>query len=149
MTQLHPVIEEVFTYWKQKKQEKPFPYKEDIDPIEIPHLLPHLMLADVLYDCDPIDFRYRLLGEHVMGHSTLNVVGMTVSELIKQVPELMGLKTMCHQILDQKQPLNGEYHFHTTMGVYKKMQYVIMPLISKGKTEIDVIFGAVVFLNSH
>lgn len=50
-----------------------------LDPMEVPRLLPHLMLKDVRRD--PWDFRYRVIGATVREHSRHNWTGRWMSEV--------------------------------------------------------------------
>jgi hypothetical protein len=58
-----PRFKEAFAYWQSKLAGRLMPSRRDIDPVEIPRLLPYVMLVDVLRD--PLDFRYRLIGTEV------------------------------------------------------------------------------------
>jgi PAS domain len=49
-----------YGYWLGKRQGRMMPCRSDIEPVEIPALLPYVMLIDVI--ADPLDFRYRLIG---------------------------------------------------------------------------------------
>jgi len=50
-------------YWEDKRDGRFAPARSDIDPLEIPTILPRIMLADVVRDAtDRVDFRYRLSG---------------------------------------------------------------------------------------
>jgi hypothetical protein len=56
-----PIAREALAYWEGKLSGRPMPTRRDFDPVfEIPHLLPWIMLVDVLRE--PLDFRYRLIG---------------------------------------------------------------------------------------
>lgn len=55
-----PRLREAYIYWDARRQSKLMPSRTDIDPIEIPRLLPYVVLIDVLRE--PIDFHYRLIG---------------------------------------------------------------------------------------
>ncbi len=48
------------------------PSRWDIDPIEIPRLLPHIMLVDVM---GPSLYRYRLVGTEIATTMGVNATG--------------------------------------------------------------------------
>lgn len=53
----------VLDYWKGKCTGRFAPSRADIDPIDLPSILPRVMLADVETGSDgEVDFRYRLSG---------------------------------------------------------------------------------------
>jgi hypothetical protein len=57
-------------YWQSKRAGDAPPFTDSLDPLEVPRLLPHLMLKDVRRD--PWDFRYRVVGATVREHSRHN-----------------------------------------------------------------------------
>ena len=62
-----------------KQQSGMLPHRDHLDPIEIPRLLPHIMLKEVRRD--PWDFRYRVVGTVVREHSRANWTGKWMSEI--------------------------------------------------------------------
>lgn len=56
-----PRLQRAFHYWQGKLAGRAMPARADLDPAEIPDLLPWIILVDVL----PDDFRYRLIGTEV------------------------------------------------------------------------------------
>ena len=59
-----PRVLEFYRYWLARRGDRRFPARKDIEPTDIPHLLPGILLLDVRYD--PLDFEYRLLGDDVV-----------------------------------------------------------------------------------
>ncbi|WP_341705558.1 PAS domain-containing protein [Ferrovibrio sp.] len=55
-----PRIRRTWDYWNAKRGTRPMPARRDIDPAEIPDLLPYLVLTEVL-PAAPF-LRYRLVG---------------------------------------------------------------------------------------
>ena len=55
-----------FEYWQGKCAAGALPASRTLDPLEMPRLLPHLLLKDVRRD--PWDFRYRVVGTLVREH---------------------------------------------------------------------------------
>ena len=53
-----PILGETLGYWQRKRQGRTMPSRGDIDPIEIPKLLPHVQLIEAVGE----RFRYRLIG---------------------------------------------------------------------------------------
>ena len=49
---MSPIIDDrlrqTYEYWRGKAGARPLPSRSDIDPVEIPRLLPHIMLVDVI-----------------------------------------------------------------------------------------------------
>ena len=55
-----PRIRRTWDYWNAKRGDRPMPSRRDIDPTEIPDLLPYLVLTEILPEAPFL--RYRLVG---------------------------------------------------------------------------------------
>jgi hypothetical protein len=42
-----PELDRLYRYWREKRGPYPMPLRADIDPLEIPYMLGHLMLVDI------------------------------------------------------------------------------------------------------
>lgn len=75
-----PDLRRLFDYWRGKRNGRPMPAKDDIDPIEIPWALTRIFLMDY----DPAEgFRYRLAGSeisNVFGRN--NLKGLTFADIL-------------------------------------------------------------------
>lgn len=66
-------------YWHEMRGEASLPCYRAFDPVEVPRLLPHLVVMDVVHD--PADFRIRLIGEEVRAQLACNPVGLRLGEV--------------------------------------------------------------------
>jgi len=73
------VVRDAVAYWSSKRTGDGPPDSATFDPVEVPRLLPHLMLKDVRRD--PWDFRYRVVGTIVREHSRQDWTGKWMSEV--------------------------------------------------------------------
>lgn len=55
------------------------PSRSEIDPVDLPALLPHMFLVDVLDN--PRDFRFRLAGTHLREFTGMEVTGRCIGEV--------------------------------------------------------------------
>lgn len=78
------IVRAAIGYWRDKRRNDALPCYVDFDPIEIPRLLPHLLVKEVRRD--PWDFRYRIVGTTVREHSRENWTGKWMSEVDGQDP---------------------------------------------------------------
>lgn len=81
------LLQQGYRYWDAKRAGKRMPTRADIDPIEMPALLPHVVLLEVLRDVElglPLDFRYRLMGGAVEAHLTMRYTGLRMSQIPHQ-----------------------------------------------------------------
>lgn len=62
------VLDLGFDYWEAKIVDGRLPPSRDIEPLDIPCLLPQIILFYVVRD--PWNFRFRLIGTNVVYHLT-------------------------------------------------------------------------------
>jgi hypothetical protein len=79
-----PRLKEAYLYWVGKLAGRAMPRRRDIDPTEIPALLPYVALIDVLPDAD--DFRYRLIGSEVRDLASDDHTGRRFSDIAANIP---------------------------------------------------------------
>jgi len=77
-------IQDGFDYWCSKGWPERMPSRADIEPMEMPHLLPNVVLLDVQEE--PRDFFYKLIGTGVVHHLAGDLTGKWMSELDHQRP---------------------------------------------------------------
>ncbi|HWA46684.1 MAG TPA: PAS domain-containing protein [Dongiaceae bacterium] len=73
------IVRAVIDYWQSKQRDGKLPTREELEPADIPRLLPNIMLKEVRRD--PWDFRYRVVGTAVREHSRSNWTGKWMSEI--------------------------------------------------------------------
>ena len=83
-----PDLADLRDYWERKRAGRALPRRADIDPIEMKHHLGHLFLAEPLPDFS--DFRYRLIGTHIVAVRGRDPTGKTVMETFAKVSPEMG-----------------------------------------------------------
>lgn len=67
-------------YWLAGKGERVLPSRSDFDPpIEIPRLVPNMIVFDVLHE--PLDFIYRLIGTKVRMHLMQDLTRVRMSDV--------------------------------------------------------------------
>ncbi|CAN0205482.1 MAG: PAS domain-containing protein [Thalassobaculaceae bacterium] len=74
----HPKAVRLLDAWNAWRGERPLPDRADVDPIDIPDLLPNLILLDVEDD----DFRFRLVGEQIASRYGGRLKGRLISEVM-------------------------------------------------------------------
>jgi len=73
-------LRKALAYWQRKCGERRMPRRADIDPIEMPDLLPYVRLVDVLA---PGQYRYRVVGTELeQMHGGLKFAGRLVHEAL-------------------------------------------------------------------
>lgn len=69
-------VGELYRYWCDKRGTRLAPRRSDVDPLEIPKLLPIVHLIDVIEE--PLRFRHRLVGTEVVAWMKRDVTGQYV-----------------------------------------------------------------------
>ena len=73
-------VRQGYEYWCGKAAGRRMPARADIDPTEIPRLLPYVRLVDVV---GPGRYRYRLVGTEVQKMHTSTATGQFVEDVLK------------------------------------------------------------------
>ncbi|MDP6690000.1 MAG: PAS domain-containing protein [Alphaproteobacteria bacterium] len=69
-TGVDDALQQALDYWQRLRGERNMPARKDLNPADIPRLLPKLMLADVSdpeADSKDPHIRFRLVGTEVVG----------------------------------------------------------------------------------
>jgi hypothetical protein len=61
-------------YWDAARGRRRMPAREDIDPVALRDILPHILMVDV--EREPLRFRYRLVGTYVTNISGRDITGL-------------------------------------------------------------------------
>lgn len=77
--QLSSVQRDFLAYWREQAGDGIAPRRRDFDVLDVPMLMPHAIIFDILRD--PPDFRYRLVGTAQRYMSSREYTGMKMSEI--------------------------------------------------------------------
>ena len=75
-----PRLRQLFEYWQSKRRGGRLPRRADIDPTEIPQLMPNLLLVDIEHD--PFRVRYRLVGTQIVEATGFEFTGKYLDEIV-------------------------------------------------------------------
>ena len=140
----HPRLQRLLRYWDDKRGGRPMPARRDIDPFEIPDLLPHVFLVDVGHD--PLVFRFRLAGTEVNRLFGEEITGKTTDE-IKTVGLRPVFRKAYENVVRSGQPAaaTSTYEGHNGYLVYARL---LLPLSADGEV-IDMLLGCMLWLSTH
>jgi hypothetical protein len=134
-----PILGGALAYWRAKRSGRTMPSRRDIDPSEIPKLLPHLQLIDVVHD----RFRYRLIGTALVDAYGRNYTGQFVDELFdKSRSEFIS--KIYSSVVETRRPGFLRSGYVTTKGVKLVANRLYLPL-SEDDRELNMILGAATF----
>jgi hypothetical protein len=136
-----PRLREAYIYWDGKRQSKLMPSRGDIDPIEIPRLLPYVVLIDVLRE--PLDFRYRLVGTQACVIMRRDFTGQIFSEIPGNGQESARWQG-CEAVVSSKAPMYWQIPYLGPERFPRQYENVSLPL-SKDGINVTMIFNVISF----
>ncbi len=137
-------LQQTLDYWRRLCGERPMPARKDLNPADIPRLLPNLMLADVggpAADAQAPQIRFRLVGTEVVRGFGHELTGYRLSEIDygaqgHQVVELY------RQVVDTAKPQFARIEFRQGRDRVIEMQQLLLPLSDDG-SEVNMILAVV------
>ena len=76
-----PQLRQFLSYWRGLCRGRRFPARADLDPVDIPRLLPYMMLVDVA-DANAGSFAFRLIGSHITDMVGFNPTGRSLDAFL-------------------------------------------------------------------
>ena len=132
-----PIVHQALTYWESKLDGRQMPARRDFDPVfEIPHLLPWVILVDVLRD--PLDFRYRLIGTGIAAQAHRDHTGCRFSELTRVGPGSVVWKDRL-AVIDTRMPKMTAPAYIGRDKLIQSVSGVHLPLSDDGEM-VNMIF---------
>lgn len=136
-----PLLREAHAYWESKRQNRLMPSRSDIDPIEIPRLLPYIILLDVLPE--PLDFGYRLIGTAARSIMRADYTGRIFSQIPGKGSDSV-LWRLCETVVRSKTPLSESPPYVGHERFLKNCENVLLPL-SEDRVNVNMIFKVISF----
>lgn len=104
----HPAPRQLYDYRLVPRAGRPAPLRRDIDPIDMPKLLPDLIIAE---RAGPDDLRYRLVGTRIVQAHGLDYTGWLLSDLAREHDALALALQLYTPVLDRALPVYTEGPF--------------------------------------
>lgn len=127
-----PVVRDGYAYWRTKIIDGRLPRRSDINPAEIPRLMPHAILVDVKRGPEP-DFRYRLIGTYVAENLFKDHTGAWFSEIEHQKAPSQIWQNCC-KVAETGEPFIANTPYVGPHQEYRLVEDVILPLADDGQT---------------
>jgi len=126
-------------YWERMRGDRALPSRRDLDPTEIPSLLPFVMLIDV--EPDPLDFRFRLIGgavEAIVARQTRRRRFSTIPFMAAGNPVWADYAA----VVAKRRPLVADVGYVGNDRSIRRLRHCLMPLSNDG-SNVNMIFVAV------
>ena len=131
-----PIIKQVGLYWRSKIKNGLLPARGDIDPVEIPSLLRHIILWEVEHS--PLRFRGRLVGSHIVAMSGRDSTG----RYIDYIDDNGVIEAEYRAATASGLPRYQERRAHWPNHDFKYYARLLLPLAKDGHS-VDMLFGAI------
>lgn len=131
------VLSAGLAYWERLRAGRAMPSRADIDPVEIRHFLPFVMLIDVLRD--PLDFRCRLVGSEIERIARSSPRGRLFSQSRNCPPGSRAWSDYERTVLLGR-PVTGPFHYAGPDRMVVAVRHCLMPLSADGKS-VNMIFN--------
>ena len=123
------ILSALLEYWRSKRLSRAMPRRADIDPAEIPRLLPHVQLVE------RVDgrYRYRLAGTAVVAAYGSELTGKFLDEIIPAARRAVAEQHYT-MVYEGKRPLFVRNKYTTTREIDIIASRVMLPLSEDGAT---------------
>ena len=137
-------LQAAFDYWRRQAAGKFMPGRGDVDPVDIPKLLPEIMLVDVLPSGR---YRYRLIGTENTRAQGINATGRYLDEVLpgpEYKAHVIGLYDECVRC---RRALYSECLFMSLrrQTPERHTKVLFLPLADDGET-VNMVLVVQVFL---
>lgn len=133
----HPKLLALYAYWNKIRGNRDMPSRADFDPVDIPHLLPNIILIDV--ERDPLRFRIRLYGTAIGSLRGRDLTGHYLDE--PKVSNIVDLAVQANtELVENRQPsyIHAPYPHYT--GKFGHFYRLALPLSANG-TDVNMILA--------
>lgn len=129
--ELGPLTSALLEYWEDARGDRPMPARADIDPIDIPRLLPFILLLQV--DGVTRRVKIRLMGTRVRDLYGEEYTGRYLDEIYFGRNREQVLASY-DEALESRAPHHCWMQFTNRDGLEFDMERLILPLSTDGKT---------------
>ena len=138
-----PRLHQGYQYWRQKSAGKAMPRRADLDPTEIPKLLPDVMLVDVLPSGR---YRYRLIGTGNARAHGVNATGRYLDEVLPGAEYKNHVIALYDECVGTGRALYSECLFLSPRGEApeRHTKVLFLPLAEDGAS-VNMVFVVQVF----
>jgi hypothetical protein len=137
-------LQEGYAYWRRKAAGRRMPRRADLEPTDIPKLLPHVMLIEVVTGGR---YRYRLIGtENERAHG-INATGCFLDEVLKGPEYKQHVLSLYDKVVSEQRPIYSESLFLSPeMSAIERHTKVLFMPLSEDDERVNLVFVMQVFL---
>ncbi|HVC51616.1 MAG TPA: PAS domain-containing protein [Stellaceae bacterium] len=139
-----PRMDQAYDYWLKKAAWRQMPRRADIDPVDIPRLLPDVMLVDV---AEGGRYRYRLIGTSNAQAHGMNATGRYLDEVLPGREYKAHVLGLYDESVRNRRALYSECLFMSAArnAPERHTKVLFLPLSEDGDV-VDIVFVVQIFL---
>jgi hypothetical protein len=130
---------DLYGYWLSKRGARIMPARGDINPADIPLLLPHLMIIERAGD----QFRYRQVGSAIVKAVGYDATGVTVGSYIAAPETAAEVRTIFARVFTAAGPVFAAGEFIHKTGANVNLSLFTAPL-SEDEVAVDMSISTLV-----
>ena len=144
-----PLLAELHSYWSARRRGRKVPARADIDPVDIPQLLPHLTLTEMVPAQTARGFRirYRLAGTEIESHFGCPLTNRYLDELVAG-PFVDFAMDLHERVRTEKAPAYTEVLFGSDGTDPLRVKRLMLPLSENGEV-VNLMLAGVIFFDSN
>jgi hypothetical protein len=119
---------DLYRYWLGKRGDRAMPARKDIDPAEIPALLPYLILAEKVGD----KFRYRLVGTAIVQEVGIDPTGSFAGSYVSYDPTSAAAFQTMGNVVSTGRPHLAAGQYELKPGFVHNFLVLLLPLSDDG-----------------
>ncbi len=134
----HPGLRALYDYWGERRPGPRLPGRQHLDPLDIPMLLPNVMLIDV---GEGDDLRFRLVGTALVGWFGRDATGLPLKAVYADRDWERILEDYRYAIRERR-PCLRRNTIARPGGLAQSYQRLLLPLARDGET-VDMLMAGV------
>ncbi|WP_395019044.1 PAS domain-containing protein [Dongia sp.] len=135
-----PILRRFYQYYLEKRGDRAFPARADLDPVDFAYALGDITLIEVEYD--PVRFKFRLDGSRHVERFGFDLTGRSLDEF--PYPEMrQAIFDSYKDVIDHREP-RRYFRDLESSGRWFRYETLLLPLSRDGKV-IDMIVSAISF----
>ncbi len=127
---------DLYRYWDTKRGSQSMPSREDIDPIDIPRLIPFIALIEA----DHGRYRWRLVGTGIVADIGRDLTGQTFGSYVTPPSFVAAMEATFHRVLRDSQPVFEEHVYKTAFYTSRTVSRIILPLAAGNRSPPMILF---------
>ncbi|MGO1120083.1 PAS domain-containing protein [Rhodovibrionaceae bacterium A322] len=141
----HPGLIDVYSYWQEKRGDRLAPARADIDPLDLPKLLPWLTILKVFRDpkTDELDFQATLVGTKVVQFMGRDVTNQHFGEIFKG-PQAVVIKAAYDRVAREADVCYSQFDAGWMNKDYIFYERLLLPLSDDNKV-VNRLMGCTIF----